>query len=151
MEIVKFAGKTIKGISTRTTNANEMTPETAKIGALHQKFDANVEVNYKDGARVYGVYYDYESDASGEFSVLAGADDIASSKIALQEINLPAGDYLVFSGKGEMPQAVIDTWMQVWDYFSEGNQSKYQRAYTTDFEYYKNEDEVAIYISTIPV
>lgn len=149
MKITKFAGKTIQGISTHTTNANEMNPETAKIGALHQEFDNTVRVDYKNGARVYGVYYDYESDARGEFSVLAGADKIESTKVPLQEITLPAGDYLVFSGKGEMPQAVIDTWMQVWNYFAEDKQPTHKRAYTIDFEFYKNEDEVDIYIAII--
>jgi len=147
MKVTKFAGKTIKGISTRTNNANEMNPATAKIGSLHQEFDNNVSVDYQNGARVYGVYYDYETDASGEFSVLAGADKVKASKITLQEITLPAGDYLLFSGKGDMPQAVIDTWMKVWDYFSEDKQPKHKRAYTTDFEYYKNESEVDIYIA----
>ena len=31
----------------------------------------HVEVNYKDGEKVYGVYYNFESDVNGEFDVLA--------------------------------------------------------------------------------
>ena len=49
-----------------------MNPETAKIGAICQKFDNTIDVNYKDTERVYGVYYNYKSDATGEFDVLAG-------------------------------------------------------------------------------
>ncbi len=157
MKPIKIPEKTIQGISIRTTNANEMNPETAKIATLYEDFDKNIVVDYQHGARVYGVYFDYESDASGQFSVLAGADRIESSTVELQQAKIVAGDYLVFKGEGEMPQAVIDTWMKIWDFFSEGNTSKkadkntensieYKRAYKTDFEFYKSESQVEIHI-----
>ena len=145
MEITQAEEKTISGVSIRTTDANEMSPETAKIGALHQHFDEVVSVDYKNGARVYGVYFDYESDASGEFSVLSGTDNVESTKKDLEEITLPAGKYLVFSGKGEMPKAVIDAWGEIWAYFSED--ADYQRIYSCDYELYKSQNEVDIYIA----
>jgi len=145
MKIIDTKEKTINGISIRTTNNNEMSPETAKIGALHQHFDETVSVDYKGGSRVYGVYFDYESDASGEFSVLAGTDKVDSTKDKLEQITLPAGKYLVFSGKGEMPKAVIDTWGDIWTYFSAD--AEYQRAYTFDYEFYKSQDEVDVFIA----
>ena len=74
MKVIQIDEKQIKGISIRTTHANEMNPETSKIAALYQKFDEKVPVDYKNGARVYGVYYNYESDYSGKFSVLAGTE-----------------------------------------------------------------------------
>jgi len=145
MKITTIPEKTIQGISIRTQNADEMNPETAKIAALYERFDKNIEVDYQQGARVYGVYFDYESDASGMFSVLAGADQIASSQVELQQIKIEAGDYMVFKGEGgAMPQAVIDTWMRVWDFFS--SDSEYQRIYKTDFEFYASETQVEIYI-----
>ena len=124
-----------------------MNPETSKIGALHQKFDATVPVNYKDGARVYGVYYNYESDHTGTFSVLAGADRV-DKKIAknLATVTLPGGTYMVFEAAGEVPQIVIETWSKIWTYFSTG-EVKYRRSYTTDFEFYKNQHEIEIYIA----
>ncbi len=157
MKPITIAEKTIQGISIRTTNANEMNPETAKIAALYENFYQNIVVDYQHGARVYGVYFDYESDANGLFSVLAGADRIESSTMELQQVKIVAGDYLVFKGEGEMPQAVIDTWMKIWDFFSESNTSKkadkntddstqYKRAYKTDFEFYKSESQVEIHI-----
>jgi len=132
--------KKISGISIRTNNVDEVNPITAKIGALHQRFDKEVAVDYKKGERVYAIYYDYESDASGNYSVLAGFDgDNKESK--LEVIDIQAGRYLVFSAKGEMPKIVIDTWGEIWNYFSSNN-CEHQRLYTTDFEYYKNQDEV---------
>lgn len=58
--------KIIYGISTRTKNANEMNPQTVKIGTIWKKFDNIIDVDYKGGERVYGVYYNYESDTNGE-------------------------------------------------------------------------------------
>ena len=82
-------------------------------------------MDYQSGARSYGVYYDYEFGASGKFSVLSGADKATSSNVKLEKITLASGKYLVFEGKGEMPQAVIDTWIEIWAYFSEENTSNH--------------------------
>jgi len=147
MKIVNLEKKEITGISTRTSNSKEMNPQTAKIGALHQKFDATSTVNYKDGARVYGVYYNYDSNHSGEYSVLAGADRVEKSiSENLETVTLPAGSYMVFSAQGKVPEIVIETWAKVWSYFSQGD-TKYKRSYATDFEYYKYQNEVEIYIA----
>lgn len=147
MKIVRLDEKQIKGISIRTTNAKEMNPETSKIGALHQQFDEKVPINYKNGARVYGVYYNYESDYSGEFSVLAGSDKIDKTLTKnLENVSIHSGTYMAFEAKGEVPQVVIETWSKIWDYFSQED-AQYQRAYTTDFEFYKNQNEVEIYIA----
>ena len=143
--------KQIFGISVRTINANEMNPETAKIGKTWQKFDSEVSVNYQGGERVYGVYYNYESDANGEFTVLAGTEENNNS---LEKVTIPQGKYLVFEGKAETSddngrvQAVIGTWGKVWSYFG-SDQSEHKRAYKTDFEFYKNQTDISIYISIL--
>jgi len=149
MRIEEIEEKIIYGISTRTKNSNEMNPETAKIYKIWQKFDSTVEVNYKDGERVYGVYYKYESDANGEFDVLAGYE---TSNDKLDSIKIEKGKYLVFNKTFEENnnnlriQAIIETWGKIWEYFSDEN-SQYKRVYKTDFEYYKGQNEIEIYIS----
>jgi predicted transcriptional regulator YdeE len=149
MKIVEIDEKTIYGISARTTNANEMNPKTARIAKTWQKFDSEVTVDYQGGERVYGVYYNYESDANGEFDVLAGCEkeNNTPGKITIQK-----GKYLVFESRAEQVddnariQAVIETWGKVWEYFT-NETSEYKRTYKTDFEYYKNQTDVDIYIS----
>ncbi len=149
MRVEEIEEKLIYGISTRTKNSNEMNPETSKIGAIWQKFDSTVEVNYKDGEKVYGVYYNYESDSNGEFNVLAGYE---TSNDKLDKITIQKGKYLVFNkifnetDDNTRIQAVIETWGKIWEYFSDEN-SQHKRIYTTDFEYYKNQNEIEIYIS----
>jgi predicted transcriptional regulator YdeE len=110
VDIVQIEEKHIRGISVRTKNSDEMSPATAKIGQLYQKFDEDVYVNYKSGARVYGVYYDYESDEAGEYTVLAGSDHAESEKLTLEQVKIPSGKYMVFACRGEIPQVGIDTW-----------------------------------------
>ena len=149
MRVEEIEEKIIYGISTRTKNSNEMNPETAKIGAIWQKFDTTVEVNYKDGERVYGIYYNFESDANGEFDVLAGYE---TSNDKLDKATIEKGKYLVFNKTFEETddntriQAIIATWGKIWEYFSNEN-SQYKRIYKTDFEYYKSQNEIEIYIS----
>lgn len=149
MRVENIEEKLVYGISTRTKNADEMNPKTAKIGTIWQKFASTVKVDYQNGQRVYGVYYNYELDAMGEFDVLAGYETINDK---LDCIKIQKGKYLVFNKSFEQTddntriQAIIETWGKIWEYFSNEN-SQYKRDYKTDFEYYKNQNEIEIYIS----
>jgi predicted transcriptional regulator YdeE len=53
---------------------------------------------------------------------------------------------LVFSKKGEFPKVVIETWHEVWNYFT-SKECEYERVYNFDFEKYSKDDEIEIYIS----
>ncbi len=151
MEIVEIEEKIIYGISIRTTNSNEMSPETAQIGKAWKQFDDEIAVDYQGGERVYGVYYNYESDVNGEFNVLAGYERETDS---LDTSVIKNGKYLIFEASAKSPddngriQAVIEAWGKIWEYFSNAN-SEYKRAFITDFEYYKNQTQINIYISVI--
>lgn len=131
----------ITGCKTRTRNSEEFNAETAKIPGLWQQFFAS---SLMDKGPVFAVYSDYESDEKGEYTVTAGIIRDESGK-DFDSLEINAGHYLVFQGKGTMPLAVIEAWKAVWDYFNE--ESPYQRCFTTDFEAYGEADEVAIYIA----
>ncbi|MCF6253877.1 MAG: GyrI-like domain-containing protein [Thiomicrorhabdus sp.] len=139
--------KQISGISIRTNNNDEMNPATAKIGELHQSFDKKITVDYEKGERVYAIYYDYESDALGNYSVLAGFDG-SNKENKLEVVDIQAGKYLVFTAKGKMPKIVIETWGEIWSYFS-SNDCEHKRLYTTDFEYYKSQNDIEIHIAIL--
>jgi len=141
---VELQDKTITGLQIRTKNADEMNPETQKIAPLWGRFYTELLPTLGEGATVYGVYHNYESDAQGEFDVLVGADNLAVTD-EMKSVELKAGRYLMFPVKGELPQAIIDTWMQVWAYFEDLSIDE-RRAYETDFERYISADEVEIYI-----
>jgi len=151
MQKVQVDSITLSGISTRTTNQNEMKPETAKISKLWRQFDSTVTVDYQNGERVYGVYYDYESDAMGAFSVLAGRKASSNDDASLEQVTIESGNYLRFdatataSDDNARIQAVIETWGKIWAYFSDN--PDYDRTYKTDFEFYKDATHIEIYIS----
>ena len=63
----------------------------------------------------------------------------------MRGITIPSGKYLVFTAMGPMPQALIETWAYIWDYFSKD--SGYIRTYSTDFERYESSERVEIYIA----
>ncbi len=145
MNVIHINEKTISGLSARTNNQNEMSQKTGKIALLVHKFDEAVSVNYRAGARVYSVYYDYESDVSGDYSVVIGADSVESSSVELSEIKIQEANYLVFSAHGQVPHIVIETWSEIWRYFS-SDECVNTRAYITDFEFYKSQNEIEIHI-----
>lgn len=149
MQPIKINATEIQGLVIRTKNADEMNPETSKIGGLWQDFFTQLAPKMTEESTVYGVYYDYESDANGEFNVMAGTDSLNSAnsdKELLQTLSIESGNYLVFEAKGDMPQIVIDTWMKIWTFFNDEN-CAFQRAYTTDFERYIGADKVQIHIA----
>lgn len=147
MERVEVNSFKVTGFVVRTSNADEMNPTTAKIGALWESFYQNASSQITNESKVYGLYTNYESDETGTYEVVACSNTLSTEALAnTSEFQIASGKYLKFSGKGEMPQAVIELWGEVWQYFS-SNSCNEVRAYTTDFEYYKSNDEIEIYIS----
>ncbi len=145
MKKINLTNKIITGLKIRTKNSDEMNPDVAKIGVLWQSFFLDIVPTLKEtNVPMYGVYTNYESDAMGKFDVLVGVENLPISD-ELSSVTLKEGKYLCFESKGEMPQAVIGTWGEIWNYFSDEN-CKEKRAYGTDFELYLSQSEAEIYI-----
>lgn len=137
----------VAGISVRTNNSKEMEPSTAQIGALWEKFYGEVAPKLPRGSKVFGLYTNYESDHNGNYDVVACTDSELPKDISgVESFDIKAGGYLVFSEEGDMPQTVFKLWNQIWEYFSSPD-CPYKRAYTTDFELYKSENEIEISIA----
>lgn len=130
----------VSGLSIRTKNSDEFDPKTAKIPTLWQQFYSS---NLAGSQPLLGVYSDYESEVHGFYTLTLGsAQDQQQPK--LNQVIIHAGHYLLFQNRGPMPATVIDTWKEVWHYFS--NQLKYQRRFLSDFELYTGPDQVTIHI-----
>ena len=152
MKIAEIETRAVWGLSVRTRNAEEMQADTARIGQLWSDFAAQIAPNLAKGARVYGVYQGYESDAQGAFDVLAGSDALppaAGDSLALTRIDIAPGPYLVFDAPGAMPQAVVDAWTRVWRYFADPL-CPHKRAFNTDFECYATDGLTEIFIGVRP-
>lgn len=139
---VDVPSQTIYGLKTRTKNADEMRQDGQRIAPLWGRFYAEVVPKLQEGTQLYGVYSNYESDAHGLFDVLAGSEQKGEN---LESVTLKEGRYLKFSVHGQMPQAIIDEWRQIWAYFEDPSIDE-RRAYETDFEHYVSENEADIYI-----
>jgi len=150
-ELVTLTEMTVVGIDITTSNAAERDPAKARIPALWGRFYGEGVLGKIPGAKSpvlpVGVYTDYESDHNGQYRLLAGAvvEGMELPADGFRRATLPAGRYLVFRGEGEMPGAVIQTWMSIWDFFSKP--SGYVRAYTSDWERYREPSAVDIYIA----
>jgi predicted transcriptional regulator YdeE len=139
------------GIEVRTDNTLEMDPSKAKIPGLWGKFfqEGTPEKipSKKPRSIPLGIYTDYETDHQGPYSLVAGVEttDLKSIPNGMRGLAIPGGKYLVFTATGQMPKALIETWMYIWSYFSKN--SNYKRTYTTDFERYESSEKVEIYIA----
>lgn len=147
MKLIEVDTFKVTGLVARTTNENEMNPATAKIGALWEQFYKTASPKLSDISKVYGLYTNYESDSTGDFDVVACADTLTPEYLeGAIEFQISSGNYLKFSNKGEMPQVAISLWGEIWDYFNSPD-CQHERAYTTDFEFYKSSDEIEILIA----
>lgn len=137
----------VAGLRVRTLNSAEQDSSTARIGPMWQRFFTEglyeTIANKTPASKVFGVYSNYESDASGSFDVLAGVA-VDAPAADYPSIEVQGGQYLVFDAQGAMPGAVIEAWGRVWAFFAEHPQVK--RRFVTDFEVYTGPDSVAVHI-----
>ncbi|HEY1380783.1 MAG TPA: GyrI-like domain-containing protein [Gemmataceae bacterium] len=128
-------GFVVAGVAARTCNADETDPARAKLPALWGRFAADPAVRSLGGPPV-GVYTEYESDAAGMYTTVAGVRvaGAADAPSGLRVVTVPAGEYLVFRSEGAVPECVIRGWQAVWQYFAEHPSPG--RAFRTDAELY---------------
>ncbi|WLT33456.1 GyrI-like domain-containing protein [Geothrix sp. PMB-07] len=137
---------TVSGHSLRTNNAEEADLAAARIPGLWERFMAEDLAGKLGGASpaIHGVYSAYESDHRGSYQITVGVT-VPHAQPAFDSVTVAAGRYLVFEGRGPLPQAVMDTWARVWSYFE--NPEAPRRQFQTDFESYGPDDTVFIHIS----
>ncbi|CAN7169323.1 GyrI-like domain-containing protein [Acidovorax sp. LjRoot194] len=158
---VQIPAFSVAGIAVRTRNSDEMNPAIARLGGLWNRFftqswerklPSRGDGDGNGDGRIFGVYSGYESNEHGAFDVTAGVavaePEQAQAVPGASRVDIEAGDYLVFTGEGEMPQMVIDTWVRIWHYFADN--PTVQRRFGTDFEAYEGPDKVAIHIGVKP-
>ena len=141
----------IIGISTETTNQNGQA--SADLGQLWGKFFAeNIigKIPNKISNEIYSIYTDYESDYTGKYTTIIGLkvsslDEIPNGLIGREFENQ---NFIKITAKGEMPNAIAETWKEIWAKDKELN-----RTYTYDFEVYGEKSqngensEVEVYLS----
>lgn len=140
------------GISTRTTN--EKGQSAKDIEALWGKFwgeEIQKQIPNKISDEIYAVYTGYESDFMGPYTTIVGLPVSSLENIpkGFVGITIENTAYQKFVSKGKMPEAVFNTWLEIWG--NKGLNSK--RAYKADFtihgkKYYDGDDaEVETFVS----
>jgi predicted transcriptional regulator YdeE len=131
--VVQRPSMTVLGIECRTSNAPDA---GVKDIPLHwERFlsqDVMSQIPNRASDEVIALYCDYEGDHTQSYSLVIGCpvslvDVIPEGMVAK---TLPAGAYAVFRAVGEHPQAVVETWGNIWQ------QTDLKRTYTGDYEVY---------------
>src|SRR3990167_8903951 len=129
------------GLTARTSNKNEMNPQTSKIGELAGRFwsqnIANQIPNHKNPDVTLSVYTEYDSNEHGDYTYFIGEEvnSFENTSSELQQLTIPAAKYQKFTTpSGKMPDVVINAWQQIWK--MSANDFEGDRAYIADFEVY---------------
>lgn len=140
------------GISTRTTNANgQAVMDLEKLWTEYWTDKKNVIIPDQISDDIYAIYTDYESDYTGFYTTIIGVP--ASSLDNIPEgfvgITIETDVYKKFVSKGKMPDAVFNTWLEIWG----DEKLNKERAYRADFtihgqKYYDGDNaEVETFLS----
>jgi predicted transcriptional regulator YdeE len=138
-KIVEHEGFTVIGISARTSNAKEMTPDGMigkQWGRLFQEGLLSKIPNKAD-QNIVAVYTDYASDHSGEYTFILGVRVTTDANVpaGMVATKVPAGKFAVFtSEKGPAPNVVPQLWRKINSLPPDTVGSN--RRYKADFEIY---------------
>jgi predicted transcriptional regulator YdeE len=130
---------TVVGISVRTSNAEQMTPEQP-IGKQWERFFKEgvlAAIPNKADGNIVALYTGYVSDKDGEYTYVLGArvTKVESLPAGTVAKNVPAGRYAVFtSEKGPVQKVVVEMWQKVWA--TPKSALGGDRTYQADFEVY---------------
>lgn len=124
----------LAGISVRTSNKAEMSPDTGKIPQTIQKFLSTAGDMTQP---LYCVYTEYESDEHGEYTYFVGQEmsTVDSEPSSLEKRTVGGGEFIkLTTDPGPMPAVCIDAWQKIWAMSSE--ELGGTRAYQADIEVY---------------
>lgn len=152
MENIVIPKTYIIGISIRTINANGQS--AIDIELLWQKFwreEIQNQIPNKISDDIYAVYTDYETDFTGGYITIIGLpvnslDEIPKDMVGL---TIETTSYHKIVSKGKMPEAIGNTWLEIWS----NKELDSRRAYKADFtihgkKYFDGDNaEVETYLS----
>ena len=155
VRFVQEPGFTVVGISTRTTNAVEMSGRgvIGKQWARFKKDGLLATIPNRVDSSILALYTDYESDHSGAYTFILGAKVSSAENVppGMVSKEVPAGKYAVFtSARGPAAKVVPEAWQHINSLPKSAPGG--DRTYRADFEVYgkravdPQHAEVEIYI-----
>ncbi len=121
----------IIGISTKTGNGHA----ASDIATLWQRwFSEGIaeKIPNKVSEEVLNLYYEYETDQNGAYTVLLGCrvENLDTIPEGLDGDSFHSHNYAVYKHSGKLPETVIDTWKSI------RNETNYLRTFIVDFDIY---------------
>jgi len=138
-KVIEKDSFTVIGISSRTTNAREVTDEGVIGKTWARLFQEGVlaKIPNKADQNIVAVYTDYASDHSGEYTYILGARVTSDAQVPSGMVakKIPAQKFAVFtSDKGPPAKVVPALWMMINSLPK--NATGGDRLYKADFEVY---------------
>jgi predicted transcriptional regulator YdeE len=141
MNIIQQYARTLYGIEARIDG-----DPAKQIGAVWERFlgeNLAEDCPSRLNDNLIALYCDYEGDHTQPYTFFLGCEvlDVCSAEEGYSIRYTPVGNYAEFNALGEMPDAVIDKWRQIWE-------MDLSRKYAADYEIYdpKLPNEVSIYV-----
>ncbi len=145
-------GFKIIGIAVETTNGEgKAMTDLMELWGRFQSENLLERIPNQVSSDIFAIYTDYESDFTGKYTCILGLSVSSLDVIPEGMIGrtFEAQNFKTFLAQGELPNAVVETWKEIWYLDKELN-----RSYTYDFEVYDDrarngdQSEVSIYIAT---
>ncbi|MDA9470037.1 GyrI-like domain-containing protein [Enterococcus sp. 5H] len=127
--MTQLTEKIIKGKKIRTNNG--------KIDEIIQLWSHVPEM--KLSGEVYAVYSNYASNFKGDYDLLIGNEHANFQESSTIQV----GNYVEITVVDGTPENVGKAWQGIWG----DAELESRRSYLTDFEYYKTDGSVSIYLS----
>jgi len=138
-KVVENNAFTVIGISARTSNAKEITPDGV-IGKMWGRLFQEgllAKIPNKADQNIVAVYTDYASDHNGDYTYVLGARVTSDAEVpaGMVATKIPAGKFARFtSDKGPAPKVVPALWMKINSLPPDAVGAN--RQYKADFEIY---------------
>lgn len=120
----------------RTNNFND---ELSMRKIMNMWKDASTKLSSHEG-HTYGLYYDYESDYKGDYTLAVAIEGKSDSSIMMPHDI----DYEIFKVDTDEEQGIFNAWEKIWKKEEDG---QLNRAYTYDFEKYYTDGNIEIFIA----
>lgn len=131
------------GISCRTSNApNRASTDIPKLWMKFYSENISALIPNKASDQGIAVYCDYESDFTGEYTLVLGCpvtslDNVPDGLVAK---TIPSGTYAKFVCAGKPPESVFTTWQTIWQ------EKNLNRSYIADYELYTSPEDISVFV-----
>lgn len=133
------------GISVRTTNENgQSANDLEELWGRFWGEDIQKQIPNKVNDDIYAVYTDYETDFNGPYTAIIGSAVTSLENIpeGFVGLDIETAEYKKFVSKGKMPEAVFNTWMEIWQ--NKDLNRTYQADFTVHGKKYHDRDNAEV-------